>query len=283
MAIFTIHHPWAFAFGLLGNIISFMVYLSPVSTFYRVYKRKSTEGFQSVPYVVALFSAMLWIYYAFLKPDGSLLITINSIGCVVETIYIAMYIAYAPKKAKMLTTKLLLLLNVGVFSLILLLTQALVKGSRRLRVLGWVCVAFSVIVFAAPLSIVRLVIRTKSVEFMPFSLSFFLTLSAVTWFAYGILLKDLFIALPNVLGFILGLLQMILYMIYRGRKTSNIQEQKLPEHIASMVKLNTMVSSEVFPIDKPKVNDGKIAARDVQSLTGGDGTGTGTGGSVDKA
>lgn len=69
-------------------------------TFYRIYKSKSTEGFQSVPYVVALFSAMLWIFYALIKSNEALLITINAAGCVIETIYIVMYLAYAPKKAK---------------------------------------------------------------------------------------------------------------------------------------------------------------------------------------
>ncbi|KAK9090054.1 hypothetical protein Sjap_023231 [Stephania japonica] len=243
MAFFTIHHPLAFIFGLLGNIISFMVFLAPLPTFYRVYKKKSTEGFQSVPYVVALFSSMLWIFYAFNKTGSLLLISVNSFGCFIETIYIAVYFTYAPKAARIFTAKLLLLLNMGVFCLVLLFTQFLVKGANRVHVLGWICVAFSVAVFAAPLSIIRLVIKTKSVEFMPFSLSFFLTLSAIAWFCYGFLQKDLYIALPNVLGVTFGVLQMVLYAIYKYKKKF-VREEKLPQNMIEVAKQDKVANCE---------------------------------------
>lgn len=48
----------------------------------------------------------------------------------------------------------MLLLNVGVFGLILLLTLLLAVGEKRVILLGWVCVGFSVSVFVAPLSII---------------------------------------------------------------------------------------------------------------------------------
>ncbi|KAL5096136.1 hypothetical protein RYX36_000463 [Vicia faba] len=180
------HNTLALTFGMLGNIISFMVFLAPISTFYRIYKKKSTEGFQSLPYLVALFSSMLWLYYALLKKDAFLLITINSFGCVVETIYIILYIIYAPKHARNLTFKLLSAMNVGSFALILLVTNYAVHGSVRVQVLGWICVTLSVSVFAAPLSIV----------------------------------------LPNVLGFGLGLVQMLVYVIYRNRGEKAIKKEK---------------------------------------------------------
>lgn len=217
MAGLSLQHPWAFTFGLLGNVISFMTFLAPIPTFYRIYKSKSTEGFQSVPYVVALFSAMLWIFYALIKSNETFLITINAAGCVIETIYVVMYFVYAPKKAKLFTAKIMVLLNGGVFGVILLLTLLLFKGSKRVVLLGWICVGFSVSVFVAPLSIMRRVIQTKSVEYMPFSLSLSLTLSAVVWFLYGLLIKDKYVALPNILGFTFGVVQMVLYVLYMNK------------------------------------------------------------------
>ncbi|TXG63515.1 hypothetical protein EZV62_010509 [Acer yangbiense] len=198
--------------------VSFLVYLSPMPTFYRIFKRKSTQGFQSIPYSVALFSAMLYLYYAFLKQNGIMLITINSFGILIESLYLIIYMIYATRDSKIFTAKLLILFNLGAFGLILLFTYLLSNASKRLSIVGWICVIFSVSVYAAPFSIMRQVVRTKSVEFMPFSLSLCLTVCAVMWFIYGFLIQDYYIAAPNILGLALGVTQMILYLIYSKRE-----------------------------------------------------------------
>ncbi|CAH9053093.1 unnamed protein product [Cuscuta europaea] len=218
----------AFTFGVLGNIVSFIVFLSPLPTFYKIYKKKSAEGYQSIPYVVALFSSMLWIYYAFLKSNTTLLITINSFGCFIETIYVSFYIYYATKEARMQTVKMIVLMELVGFGAVVLVSQFLFQGVVRAQVVGWVCLVFSLCVFVAPLCIVRQVIKTKSVEHMPILLSIFLTFSAVMWFFYGLLLKDINIAVPNVLGFFFSILQMVLYMIYKGK---NEDMKKLPQQV----------------------------------------------------
>lgn len=129
-------------------------------TFYRVYRKKSTEGFQSTPYLVTLFSCLLWMYYAFLKSGSELLLTINAVGCVIESLYIAMYLVYAPKSARLLTAKLFIGLDVGLFGLIALVTMLASYGPLRVQVVGWICVAVALGVFAAPLSII---VRTHSI------------------------------------------------------------------------------------------------------------------------
>ncbi|XP_022938313.1 bidirectional sugar transporter SWEET9-like [Cucurbita moschata] len=224
-------HQLQFIFGLLGNIISFMVFLAPMPTFWTIYKKKTSEGFHSIPYVVALMSAMLLLYYAVLKTNAILLISINSFGCVIELFYIALYLFYAPKRQKIFTLKMLVMFNLGSYGVMVGGTMLIFHGNKRTDAVGWICAAFNLAVFASPLSIMKKVITTKSVEYMPFSLSFFLTLSATMWFFYGFFIKDPFIALPNIVGFVLGMIQMIMYMIYRGRKRNVLEgkEEKLEE------------------------------------------------------
>ncbi|KAL6582404.1 Neuroendocrine convertase 1 [Orobanche minor] len=214
--VFSTFEKLAFIFGLLGNIISFLVFLAPLPTFYTIYKKKSSEGFQSIPYSVAFFSASLLLYYAFIKTNAYMIVSINGIGCVIEAIYLSIYVMYAPKKAKIFTMRMIFLFNVGGLGLIMAVSLLATKGARRVSFVGWVCAIINLAVFAAPLSIMNRVVRTKSVEFMPFTLSLFLTLCATVWFLYGFFVRDYYIALPNVLGFLFGIVQMILYLMYKN-------------------------------------------------------------------
>lgn len=183
-----------------------------------------------------------------------LLITINSFTFFMEIGYILVYLIYATKEDKIFTSKLVLLFNVFGFGSICVLTLFLTQGEKRVQVLGWICMVFALCVFVAPLGIVRKVIKTKSVEFMPFSLSFFLTLSAVMWFFYGYFKKDLFVAIPNILGLIFGLLQMVLYMIYRKGKKAEAGKKinELSDHIVDIEKLSAAIcTTELHAVNVP--------------------------------
>ncbi|KAL5795518.1 hypothetical protein ACOSQ2_000338 [Xanthoceras sorbifolium] len=238
-------------FGLLGNIVSCLVYLAPTPTFYRIFKKKSTQGFQSIPYSVALFSAMLYLYYALLKPNGFMLVTINCFGILIESLYLIIYMIYATRDSKIYTAKLLILFNMGAFGLIVLFTYLFSTASKRLAIVGWICAVFSVSVFAAPLGIMRLVIRTKSVEFMPFSLSLCLTICAVMWFLYGLSVHDYYIATPNVLGLAFGVVQMILYLIYRKRRNGILPEVVDLKEQANGIPMTIVDQENHLPGDTP--------------------------------
>ncbi|CAH9080304.1 unnamed protein product [Cuscuta europaea] len=267
MAILDHHHPWLFVFGVLGNIISLLVFLAPLSTFVRIWKAKSTMGFHSVPYIVALFSSMLWIYYAYIKKNAILLISINSLGILIEAIYVLLFLIFASKTARR-HTLMELLVSVGGFALIFVVSWFPFSGEDRISLVGWICVFVSTAVFAAPLSVVFQVIRTKSVEFLPFYLSFFLTTSAIMWFGYGLMMKDLRIALPNILGFFLGLLQILLYLLYRKAKPAIVMEEEDPkktsqDHVVVGIELqqDTTSSQTIHPVDSDTCSNSSVTSK----------------------
>ncbi|ESW33377.1 hypothetical protein PHAVU_001G064300 [Phaseolus vulgaris] len=209
-----------FVFGIFGNASGLFLFLAPIVTFKRVITNKSTEKFSGVPYPMTLLNCLLSAWYGlpFVSPDNILVSIINGIGAAIEVTYVFIFVLFAPKKEK---AKILGLFSfvVAVFSAVVLVSLLALHGNARKLFCGFAASIFSIIMYGSPLSIMRLVIRTKSVEFMPFFLSLFVFLCGTSWFIYGLLGRDPFVAVPNGVGSALGTIQLILYFIYRDSKS----------------------------------------------------------------
>lgn len=208
-----------FLFGLLGNASGLFLFLAPTITFKRVIANKSTEKFSGIPYIMTLLNCLLSAWYGlpFVSPHNILVTIINGTGALIETAYVFIFIFYAPKKEKGKILGLFVFV-VLVFGGVVLVSLFALHGNSRKLFCGFAATIFSIIMYGSPLSIMRLVIRTKSVEFMPFFLSFFVFLCGTSWFIFGLLGRDPFLAVPNGVGSVLGTMQLILYFIYRDKK-----------------------------------------------------------------
>ncbi|CAN1234738.1 Bidirectional sugar transporter SWEET1 [Linum perenne] len=198
-------------------------------TFRRIIKNKSTEEFSGVPYPMTLLNCLLSAWYGlpFVSKDNLLVTTINGTGAAIEIIYVIIFLVFAPKKQKAKIGGIFAAV-LSVFAAVSLISYFALHGNTRKLFCGTAATVFSIIMYASPLSIMRLVIKTKSVEFMPFFLSLFVFLCGTSWFIYGLLGRDPFIAVPNGFGCALGLMQLILYFIYRNH------DKKKAEQTSSM-------------------------------------------------
>ncbi|CAI9758607.1 unnamed protein product [Fraxinus pennsylvanica] len=80
---------------------------------------------------------------------------------------------------------------------------------------GVVCDIFGIIMYGSPLSIVRKVFKTKSVEFLPFWLCFAGFMNGLFWFTYAFLKTiDPYLAVGNGIGALLGLIQLCVYVYF---------------------------------------------------------------------
>jgi solute carrier family 50 protein (sugar transporter) len=87
--------------GIVGNVISAGLFLSPAPTFYQIIKRKiSVQDFRPDPYLATLFNCTLWVLYALVRPDITLVATINAIGILIEAVYVGVFLVLAPNRGR---------------------------------------------------------------------------------------------------------------------------------------------------------------------------------------
>ncbi|CAL5415497.1 unnamed protein product [Camellia sinensis] len=225
----------SFFVGVIGNIVSVLVFLSPIGTFWRVIKHRSTEEFESLPYICTLLNSSLWTYYGITKPGEILVATVNGFGIVVEAVYVTLFLIYAPKGMRAKTAILVGILDVGLLAVAIAVTQLAMNRDVRIDAIGFMGAALNIIMYASPLAAMKTVVTTKSVEYMPFFLSFTLFFNGGIWAFYAVLVHDLFLGVPNGTGFILGIAQLVLYAIYRNAKptrntTFDVLEEGCSQH-----------------------------------------------------
>lgn len=214
-------------FGVFGDATGLFLFLAPTITFKRILKNKTTEQFSGVPYTMTLLNCLLSAWYGlpFISENNTLMTVINGTGAVIEGVYVIIFLIYAPKKADKAKLLGLLTFVLSAFSTVALVSLFALHGNPRRYFCGFAAAIFSVIMYGSPLSIMRTVIRTKSVEFMPFFLSLFVFLCGTSWFIFGLLGNDPFVYVCNGFGSLLGALQLILYAIYR-RNDNKLADQK---------------------------------------------------------
>ncbi|XP_056849493.1 bidirectional sugar transporter SWEET3 isoform X1 [Raphanus sativus] len=204
-----------------GNGASLLLYTAPVLTFSRVFKKKSTEQFSCFPYVMTLFNCLIYTWYGLPivshRWENFPLVTINGVGIVLESIFIFVYFCYASPNEKIKVGVIFVPVMV-VFGLTTAISAVVFDDHRHRRsFVGSVGLVASISMYGSPLIVMKKVIETKSVEYMPFYLSLFSFLASSLWLAYGLLSHDLFLASPNMVGTPLGILQLIIYFKYKNK------------------------------------------------------------------
>ncbi|XP_058778685.1 bidirectional sugar transporter SWEET6b-like [Vicia villosa] len=230
--------------GIIGNVISFGLFFSPAPTFYGIIKKKSVEEFKPDPYLATLLNCAFWVFYGmpFVRPNSTLVYTINGIGIVFEVVYLTIFYIYTTNKAR---KKLVLYLFIEAifFAAIVLITMLAVHGTtKRSLIVGVICDIFNIMMYVSPLTIMAKVIKTKSVRYMPFWLSVANFLNGLCWTTYALLPPfDIYVLISNSIGAVSGLVQLILYACYCSCNGENIEED---DHEMKPTSIHEISSSE---------------------------------------
>lgn len=204
--------------GIIGCAVCTLLYAAPILTFKRVIKKGSVEEFSCIPYILSWFSALIYTWYSVPMVsygwENLSLCSVCILGVLFETAFISIYIWFAPREKKKLVLLMVSLVLI-IFGMTVFFSSFSIHTHRmRKMFVGSIGLVTSISMYSSPLIAVKQVVRTKSVEFMPFYLSLFTLLTGLNWMAYGLLGRDPFVTAPNAIGCFMGILQLIVYFIY---------------------------------------------------------------------
>ncbi|GER39159.1 bidirectional sugar transporter SWEET7 [Striga asiatica] len=186
------------------------------------------EEYSAVPYLATLVNCGLWVLYGLpmVHPHSMLVVTINGTGFLIEIVYISLFLAFSQPRKRLRVASTVAAECVLLATLALLVLTLTHSTNLRSHILGTLSMVANIIMYASPLSIMKLVITTKSIEYMPFFLSLFSFLNGICWTAYALIRFDIFLVAPNGMGALLGLVQLLLYATFYQSTKRIMAERK---------------------------------------------------------
>lgn len=187
-----------------GPLLFMALLFSSLTAAGRMVQTKSTGKIPFFPIASLFLSSFVWTLYGVLRHDASLYIS-NGVGIVVSLVCIGVFHLYSTSRPWG-TYWTLLLSSI----IVMLLIQAHLDV-----IVGWIACALSVVLSGSPLVVISTVIKERSTAALPFSISFINWLSNISWMCYGYLVvNDVIIYAPSILGFALTSIQLALFLIY---------------------------------------------------------------------
>lgn len=124
-------------------------------TFVEICKKGSVEQYSAAPYLATLVNCMVWTLYGLpmVHPNSILVVTINGSGCIIELIFVTLFLIYSggKKRLKVLLWLLLELIFISVLTFITLTKVHTFK--KRSAIVGTTCILFNIMMYASPLAI----------------------------------------------------------------------------------------------------------------------------------
>ncbi|KAK9737892.1 Sugar efflux transporter for intercellular exchange [Popillia japonica] len=196
-----------------ASISTLLQFLSGLIICKSIVRKRGTGNMSPFPFISGHLSTSLWLRYGMLIDDFSL-IFVNTIGSLLFLGYTVIFYYYSIKRSmivKQFTGCMLLLIIAVMYS-------AWSEDAFTVRKrIGTLCCIITVVFFAAPLTTVIHVLKMKSTDSLPFPIILTGFIVTSQWYAYGILLNDEFIQIPNFLGTVLTFAQLCLFCIYPSK------------------------------------------------------------------
>ncbi|KAK1933666.1 Bidirectional sugar transporter SWEET16 [Phytophthora citrophthora] len=204
--------------------------LSPGPDIINVCKHKTTGEMAALPLVAMVVNNHLWALYGYLTDSIFPLMTSQLFGELAAIVFTAIYYRWTsdrPSLNKMLAWALLAYALITAYVILGIARVTNQSNDEVGKTLGYAGIIINLWMYGSPLGTLRLVLKTQSAASLPINLSVMMFFTTALWVAISIVDGDMLIMSLNIAGVILSIIQITLYMRFRPRQPTVVQEEAL--------------------------------------------------------
>ena len=203
-------------FGWIGTALALYFYIAPVVPFWKVIKGEMTwKQSPGVLLLCSFLNCILWSDYGLITDQFSIYFA-NGIGGAITLIFITIFLIHVADR------KVLLSLFYNFFLIcciveIYFVFYYLVPSEAT----GYIANVFNVLMYAAPGEKIYQICKGASYQLIPIWSTIGGTACSAMWMCYGIAQVDYYVIVPNALGVLASIIQIVVYIIYRQKQKNN--------------------------------------------------------------
>ena len=210
-------------FGWVALALTMFIYISPTIPFFNVLRGLiSYEETPGILVSATYVNCFCWYIYGDMIFSDQVKIC-NCIGAICSLCFITIYLVYEIKKYTLDAILNALIIITGSYATYRGLTIVVDDEA----IIGKICNLTSIIVFSYPIYLIYKIIREKNNYVLIQIYTAWISLFAYgCWVIYGILIKDVYLLIPNVIGIILSIIQICIYIIFKEKYPTFSEKDK---------------------------------------------------------
>ena len=208
-------------FGWVGNALALYFYIAPIVPFVKVIKGEMTwKQSPGVLLLCSFLNCILWSDYGLIT-NQFLLYLANGLGGTITLIYITIFLIHVADR------KVLLSLFYNFFLICCIVEIYFVFYYLvPFKVTGIIANVFNVLMYAAPGEKIYQICKGASYQLIPIWSTIGGTACSTSWMCYGIYQKDYYVVIPNALGVLASIVQIVIFVIYRRKQKNKAQSEE---------------------------------------------------------
>ena len=200
-------------FGWVGTALATYFYIAPVVPFLKLIKGEiSWKDSPGILLLCSFLNCILWSDYGLLTDQFSVYFA-NGLGGTITLIFITIFLIHVAERKLLLSCFYITFLIICVIELYFL-CYFIVPS----QITGIAANVFNVLMYAAPGEKMVKVCKTDNYTLIPIFSTIGGLACSTSWMLYGFYQGDFLLVLPNLLGCISAIVQLVVYIIVRGRK-----------------------------------------------------------------